>query len=65
MAEIVFWRGVSEIQCLMYHQNNVNPFEICKNWIIEHGFSCYNKTPAEAFTPPAEKKIGTALGVFS
>ena len=24
-----------------------------------------NKTPAEAFTPPAEKKIGTALGVLS
>ena len=33
MAEIVFLRGVSEIQCLIYHQNNVNPFEICKNWI--------------------------------
>ena len=33
MAEIVFLQGVSEIQCLIYHQNNVNPFEICKNWI--------------------------------
>ena len=33
MAEIVFLRGVSEIQCLVYHQNNVDPFEICKNWI--------------------------------
>ena len=33
MAEIVFLRGVSEIQCFIYHQNNVNPFEICKNWI--------------------------------
>ena len=33
MAEIVFLRGVSEIQCLVYQQNNVNPFEICKNWI--------------------------------
>ena len=33
MAEIMFLRGVSEIQCLIYHQNNVNPFEICKNWI--------------------------------
>ena len=27
MAEIVFLRGLSEIQCL------VNPFEICNNWI--------------------------------
>ena len=33
MAEIMFLRGVSEMQCLIYHQNNVNPFEICKNWI--------------------------------
>ena len=33
MAEIVFLRGVSEIQCLVYHQNNVDPFEICNNWI--------------------------------
>ena len=36
MAEIVFLRGggrgVSEIQC-QYQQNNVNPFEICNNWI--------------------------------
>ena len=33
MAEIVFLRGggVSEIQCLVYHQDNVNPFEICNN----------------------------------
>ena len=30
MAEIVF---LSEIQCLVYKQNNVNPFEISKNWI--------------------------------
>ena len=33
MAEIVFLQGVSEIQCLVYQQNNVNPFEICTNWI--------------------------------
>ena len=33
MAEIVFLRGVSEIQCLVYQQNNVNPFEICKNLV--------------------------------
>ena len=32
MAEIVFLQGLSEIQCLIYHQNNVNPIEICKNW---------------------------------
>ena len=32
MAEIVFLRRVSEIQCLIYQQNNVNPFQICKNW---------------------------------
>ena len=33
MAEIVFLRGVSEIQCLVYQQDNVNPFEICAKWI--------------------------------
>ena len=33
MAEIVFLRGVSETQCLLFQQNNVNPFEICKNLI--------------------------------
>ena len=33
MAEIVFLRGVSEIQCLVYQQDNVNPIEICKNLI--------------------------------
>ena len=32
MAEIVFFQGISEIQCLIYQQNNVNPFEICNNW---------------------------------
>ena len=31
MAEIVFLRGVSGIQCLIYQQNNVNPFLICNN----------------------------------
>ena len=25
--------GVSDIQCLIYQENNVNPFQICKNWI--------------------------------
>ena len=33
MTEIVFLQGVSEIQCLVYQQNNVNSFEICNNWI--------------------------------
>ena len=33
MAEIAFLRGVSKIQCLVYQQNNVNPFKICKNLI--------------------------------
>ena len=40
MAESVFLReggwgggGVSDIQCLIYQENNVNPFQICKNWI--------------------------------
>ena len=28
MAEIVFRRGVSEIQCIIFKQNNVNPYEI-------------------------------------
>ena len=42
VAEIVFLRGLSKIQCLIYHQNNVNPFEICNNCSVEHGFLCYN-----------------------
>ena len=35
MAEIVFLRGGggSKIHRLIYQQNNVNPFEICNNWI--------------------------------
>ena len=33
MAEIMFLWGVSEIQCSLYQQNNVNPFEICNSWI--------------------------------
>ena len=37
MAEIVLLRGgggggVSEIQCLVYQQDNDNPFEICNYW---------------------------------
>ena len=33
MAGNRVFAGVSEIQCLVYQQNNVNPFEICKNLI--------------------------------
>ena len=28
MAEIVLQRGVSEIECIIFKQNNVNPYEI-------------------------------------
>ena len=45
MAQHVFLRGegVSETQCLIYQQNNVNPFEICCNWIqLNTVFVCYN-----------------------
>ena len=35
MGEIVFFRGggVSEIQCVIFQQNNVNPYEIYNNYI--------------------------------
>ena len=33
MAEIVFFRGVSEIQCVIFQQNNVNPYGIYNNYI--------------------------------
>ena len=33
MAEIVFYRGVSEIQCVIFQQNNVNPNGIYNNYI--------------------------------
>ena len=33
MAEIVFFRGVSEIECVIFQQNNVNPYEIHNNYI--------------------------------
>ena len=81
MAEIVFRRGVSEIQCIIFKQNNVNPYgiyNICveinivlhsriiffrekENLISACNISdlMHSKTPAQAFTPPAEKKIGT------
>ena len=33
MAEIVFFRGVSEIQCIIFQQNNVNLYGINNNYI--------------------------------
>ena len=33
MAEIMFFRGVSEIQCAIFQQNNVNPYEMYNNYI--------------------------------
>ena len=33
VAEIVFLRGVSEIQCAIFQQNNVNPYGIYNNYI--------------------------------
>ena len=33
MAEIVFFRGVSEIQCVIFQQNHVNPYGIYNNYI--------------------------------
>ena len=33
IAEIVFFRGVSEIQCVIFQQNNVNPYGIYNNYI--------------------------------
>ena len=32
-AEIVFLRGVSEIQCVIFQQNHVNPYEMYNNYI--------------------------------
>ena len=33
MAEIAFFLGVSEIQCVIFQQNNVNPYGIYNNYI--------------------------------
>ena len=41
MAEIVFFRGVSEIQCIIFQQNNVNPYGIYNNY-IELSIDFYN-----------------------
>ena len=33
IAETVFWLGASEIQCIIFQQNNVNAYEINNNYI--------------------------------
>ena len=33
MAEIAFFRVVSEIQCVIFQQNNVNPYGIYNDYI--------------------------------
>ena len=33
MAEIAFFRWVSEIQCVIFQQSNVNPYGIYNNYI--------------------------------
>ena len=33
MAEIVFSCGVSEIKCIIFNENNDNPYEIHNNYI--------------------------------
>ena len=33
IAEIAFFRGVSEIQCVIFQQNNVSPYGIYNNYI--------------------------------
>ena len=33
MVEIAFFRGVSEIQCVVFQQNNVYPYGIYNNYI--------------------------------
>ena len=38
MAEIAFFRGISEIQCVIFQQNNVNPYGIYNNYIELKGY---------------------------
>ena len=33
MAEIVLWRPVGEIKCIIFKQNNANPYEMYNNYI--------------------------------
>ena len=33
MAKIVFWRGVSEIKCFIFAENNINLYEIYNNYV--------------------------------
>ena len=41
MAEFLFFRGVSEIQYVIFQQNNVNPYGTYNNY-IELGIELYN-----------------------
>jgi hypothetical protein len=45
MAEIVFSWGVSEIKCIIFKENNDNPYENYNNYIklkIKHSFSSHD-----------------------
>ena len=43
MAEIVFRRGASEIQCIIFEQNNVSPYEIYNICVQnKHSFTFYD-----------------------
>ena len=33
IAEIVFWQELSEIQCIIFQQNNVSTYEMHTNYI--------------------------------
>ncbi len=33
MAKIAFSWGVSEMKCILFNQNNNNPYQICNNYI--------------------------------
>ena len=42
MAKIAFSWGVSEMKCILFNQNNNNPYQICNNYIkFKHSFSSY------------------------
>jgi hypothetical protein len=43
MAEIVFSWGVSEIKCIIFEEDNDNPYEIHDNYIEKkHSFSSHD-----------------------
>ena len=45
IAKTMFWQGVSEIQCIIFEQNNVNVSEFYNNYIAlyKHSVSKYDK----------------------